>query len=250
MILKIFFSFLFYAVSFFVHAEYTLKPYLGFDIQQRNMHFKKMYGDNIFARKSLQNNVYTGLRLTENFGLEGGYQSSQKTLKNSMTLSGEYLLGQLVNPAIHVADSGFISAKTSICTQGPYLSLIRFLAFYDDKTEFMTSIGATVLTVKLHYNQVADSFMAAYSTPEDILATTLNFSSTKVIPRCMFGVQRQFSESWGLRASLVYELTGRFKQMAPKNSIDDPNNLLPGNKQLRASLRNSITYGLGVFMTF
>ncbi|MBP6104477.1 MAG: hypothetical protein KA508_05415 [Gammaproteobacteria bacterium] len=234
--------------SFCVIAEQTLVPYVGLDIQQRNMNFKKNHGDNIFSRKSLQGNFYLGCRLNKYFGLEGGYQSSQNTSKKSMISKGEIVLGQVVDDP-NLASNGFIVTETTIRTKGPHLNVIGFFPLEAGRTDFIASLGLTSLTIKAAYKQVADEFLGIYAA-EDVSATNLNFSAAHLIPRCMLGVQRQFTESLGLRASLVYELTGRFKQMAPKNAINDPDDLLPGNKQLKVSLRNTITYGLGIFMTF
>lgn len=235
-------------ISFFVSADHTFKPYIGVDMQQRNMNFVKNYGNNVFAQKSLQSNIYMGLSVSEHFGFEMGYQSSQKSSKKAMILGGEYILGQVTNPTLAIADTTpFIVTETSIRTQGPHLSGIGIFSSKDKKIDFMASLGFTLLTVKLSYKQLADSDLAGYTLP-DLLDTTRNFSSTRVIPRCMFGVQRHLTESLGLRASLVYEFTQRFQKMVSKDVSRGFQ--LPGNGALRASLRNSITYGLGVFMNF
>ncbi len=246
---RFFTGFLLVFVSFFACAEHTLNPYAGIDIQQRNMNFEKNYGNGIFSRKLLQNNLYMGLRGNEYFGLEAGYQSSQHASKTTMVLEGgEYLLGQRVNPVVTAPNvAPFILTETSIRTKGPHLSAIAFFPIQDKKTEFIASVGMTLLSVKFQYKQLADSEIGSYSLG-NIVDTTRNFSSTHVIPRGMFGVQQKLTDSLGLRASFVYENTRKFKQMLSKDVTEGLQ--LLGNHDLKASLRNSVTYGLGVFMNF
>jgi hypothetical protein len=232
-----------------VSAQQTLMPYAGIDLQQRNMALQKGYGYNVFSRKYLQNNFYMGLKLNKNFGLEGGYQSSQNSSKKSMVLLGEDLLGERVDNVGTLGAEGFVVTETSIRTKGPHLNIMGFLPLENGKTEFVASVGITALTINADYKQLADSFLLAYS-PAFVAETVRQFSSTRMIPRCMLGLQRKFSDSLGFRASFIYELTSRFKQVPFKNTLNESNDLLPGNGDLRASLRNSITYGLGVFMTF
>ncbi len=248
-LLKSLFSLFVIFFSTIVSAQHTFMPYAGIDFQQKNMNLQKGYGYNIFVRKSFQNNVYMGLRLNECFSLEGGYQSSQRMSKKSMALLGEDVLGQTVDDVANLGVDGFIVTETFIRTKGPHLNVMGFLPIPNGKTEFIASVGVASLTVKADYKQLADSDLQAYGA-DAIAQTVRHFSSTRVIPRYMFGVQRKFSDSLGLRVSFIYEFTSRFKQMVAKNPLNKPDGLLPGNGALRASLRNSITYGLGVFMTF
>ncbi len=246
--LRFFLGGVFLFCSFIISAEQALMPYVGLDMQQRNMSFKKNYGGNIYSEKSLQNNLYLGFRLNNYFGLEGGYQSSQNTSKQSTVVVGEYVFGQVVD-GLNLGVDGFIVTKTSIRTKGPHLNIIGFLPVADGGTQFITSLGITSLTLKAEYKQLADNFLGAYQ-PQYVTETTRDFLSTLVIPRYMLGVQRKFTESLGFRASFLYEFTSRFKKMVAKNPLSQSDDLLPGDGALRASLRNSITYGLGVFMNF
>jgi len=242
-------SFAFFFGSIFcMSAQASLEPYVGIDMQQRNMNFQKNYGANIFSRKLMQNNIYLGVRPIENFGLELGHQSSQNSSKTTMVLEGDYLLGQLVNPAVTAPNEiPFILTQTSIRTQGTHLNVIKFFPTKYSQTEFVAALGLTVLSVKFQYKQLADSELGSYAA-EDVLDTTRNFSSRRVIPRAMVGIQQKWTELLGFRASFVYENTRKFKQMLSKDVTEGLQ--LPGDRELKASLRNSITYGLGVFMTF
>ena len=85
-LLRLFFGLFSFCVSFFVSADHVLTPYAGVDLQQRNMNLKKNYGDNVFSRKSFQNNIYFGFRINEHFGLETGYQSSESVSMNNAWL--------------------------------------------------------------------------------------------------------------------------------------------------------------------
>lgn len=246
--LRLFFGVFIGFFSLIVFADNMLMPYAGLDIQQRNMNFKKNYGDNIFSRKSLQNNVYFGFRLDKNFGLEGGYQSSQNTSKKTMTIVGEEVLGQVISGTVLGAD-GFIINEAAIRAKGPHLNMVGFLPIEDNKTDLIASLGITALTIKAEYKQLSNNVVGVFD-PEDIIETTRYFSKTCVVPRAMFGIQRKFTESLGFRASFIYEFTSRFRQMASKNPLNESNRFLPGDGALKASLRNSITYGLGVFMNF
>ncbi len=229
------------------------QSYAGIDLQQRQIIFGKNYGKEAFAKRGFQNNVYVGYRLSDFFGLEVGYQSSQKELKTTVMTDSQYILGQWFAPDPFGVDNNFIAAETTVRMQGPHLNVIGFMPIYKDKTELIASAGITSLTVKLQYRQLnalIDSVPEGGYTAADIAKTTNIFSSKRIIPRLMMGVQHRFMESIGVRATLGYELTGRFKQMASKNPRKPASTLLPGNGALRASLRNSITYGLGVFMSF
>ncbi len=239
-------------MGFGVSAAPMFKPYVGLDILQRNMNFKQNYGDTIFARKSLQNNIYMGMKMSEHLGCELGYQSTQNTSKNSFVSNGNQILGQLAQPR-GVAFSPFVFIETTARIKGPYLGLMGFRSMHQDKTQFIASLGFSVLTAKLAYNQkqYEDPPTVGVGVPAIGIATIHRyFSSTKVVPRCMIGVQRKFTDSLGLRVSFIYEWTNRFKQMAAQNPLNQSNAFLPGNGDLIANLRNSLTYGLGIFAEF
>ncbi len=236
------------AVIFCVSAQATFDPYAGVDVQQRNMGFQKDYGSNIFHRNSMQNNIYVGLRPTENFGLELGYHRSQKPSKTTMVSGGYYLLGEFVDPPVTPPNEiPFVLTQTSIRTQGPHLNLIKFFPTRYEKTEFLAALGVTLFSVNFQYKQLADSEIGSYA-PENILDTTRNFSSKRLIPRAMFGLQQKWTDSLGFRVSFVYENTRKFKSMLPKNQSEGLQ--LLGAREPKASINNSMSYGLGVFATF
>lgn len=230
------------------------EPYAGIDLQQKGFTFAKNYGKEVFAPRSLQNNVYIGYRLNEYFGLEGGYQSTHNEVKTTHILAGQFVLGQWFAPDGTLAPLSFyLVSQTKVRMQGPHFNVAGYLPLYRDKIELMAAVGITFLTVKLMYRQLSGMNgrepLAGYG-PPDVADSTNHFSCTRVIPRLSLGIQHALSESLGVRASMVYEFTSRFKSMASKDPQNPPSVLLPGNGDLRATLRNTITYGLGLYLKF
>jgi hypothetical protein len=170
-------------------------------------------------------------------------------------LAGQFVLGQWFapDPVPFGADQYFLVAETTVRMQGPHLNVTGFLPLYRDKTELMASVGVTSLTVKLRYRQLNGTNghqpPAGYG-PLEVQETTNHFSATRVIPRLSLGIQHMVFESVGVRVSMVYDYTSRFKSVASKDPQNPPSNLLPGDGDLRASIRNTMTYGLGLFATF
>lgn len=236
-----------------VEAISVRNYYVGIDLQQRGIAFAKSYGKEAFPNRALQNNFYTGFKLNKYFGFELGYQSSQNESKTTHFEPDQFILGQWFAADPLGLTNNFIVSETKVKMRGPHLNFIGFLTIYKNKTELIASLGITSLTVKLQYKQLnglIDGIPLGCYNAADVDETTNVFSSKRVIPRFSTGIQHRFNESIGVRATLVYELTGRFKKMGSKNPRDPASDLLPGNRDLRASLKNTMTYGLGLFATF
>src|SRR5579872_3435923 len=65
-----------YGHSFWDDVRYDVRPFLGVDIQERDMDFQERFGDNIWADDFTQFDVYGGIRIFHYLGLSVGYEKS------------------------------------------------------------------------------------------------------------------------------------------------------------------------------
>jgi len=215
----------------------TPSPYVGLDAQVRYMPFKENFGKNLFKKYSPQGNIYGGLRLHENFGVELGYELNKKKSKTTDVHQGDGQLGGVVNP-----DPDVETYISKVKIKGWHFDLVGYYPvnlYGECQTDLIASVGLGVKTL------TADNDWSAYNgvpnTAAFRAAQYRSFKKRKTTFRLAAGVQQLVTENFGVRALVGWENTGRFKAI---KSIQSPN----GSSSI--SLKNTFQYSLGVYLTF
>lgn len=217
---------LLYTASVFAFVE-NVNPYFGFDLQNRNMGYKAEAAK--FFKKDLpQISLFLGSRFHDNFGVELGYQQSQKKKKDTTLNPGDINIGGEA-----VGANYQFSSKTK--TQGFYVSVQGFFPVEMISKDLCLFGGIGVTRLKIKSDRVLNSLNGVpYRRSQ-----SFSNNNSKYLMRLTGGAEYYLTSNMGFRASLVYENTSKLK---------------PGvtglNKSVVIKAKDSIIYGLGAFYKF
>jgi len=208
----------------------TLNVYVGADLQNRHMPYKSGEGSQFFKKDSLQGNLFLGLRLHENFGVELGYEQTQRKKREVTLLPGDQTLGGVVG-----ISQGF---QTRAKLAGFHLDLMGFLPLegYCKDLSLFAGIGVARLKAKLERTNVA---VGGVQFPP--VTQSFDEKNSKYVARLTAGAQYLLTENLGVRGILNYENTSRIQ---PQSTSPD------GTRVVKVKLKDSFSYGLGVFFKF
>lgn len=206
-------------------TERDFFPYIGADIQIRNTPFKQGFGDDLFKKKSMQGNFYLGLKVNKYFGFEVGHQIADKKNRDTVTSAASRL--------DQVRRAGFKETGTRQI-KGWNLNLVGFLPVsVQYKTGLIGMVGLSSLEVKL--KDVLVLPVLGIDTNRE-----MKFRQRKNVLRLGGGVQKMFSDSFGVRTTVIWENTSRFNNITQNYA----------GKTYTAKLKDSWTYGIGAFVMF
>jgi hypothetical protein len=219
-------------------AEFlNAQPYGGFDLQWRRQPFQQGLGKNLFKKNVPQDNVYLGIQFFDSFGLEGGYESSFSKSKLVTIPPGGNELGFTIPSIPPNYEQHSFKSKL----YGWHISMIGFTPYVleNQKMRFFAAVGLSNKRVKL-----IDQSLALNGTPLDqtiIDASTRTLQKRKCLARLSGGVQYLINPTVGVRGIAVWENAQQFKNL---KSLENPTG------DTTASLRNSVSLGLGIFANF
>lgn len=209
-------------------TERAFAPYVGGDIQIRNMPFKQGFGYDLFKKESLQGNFYLGFKVNKYVGFEIGHQVANKKTRNASTTSTVRLSQGQAFPGAIPGQMGTRQIK------GWNLNVIGFLPVSSEYKMSMIGIaGLSALEAKLKYTLIQT--LGAQSVMRQI-----EFKQRKNVLRLGGGIQKMFSDSFGVRATVVWENTSRFNNITQNDAL----------RSYTAKLKDSWTYGIGAFVMF
>lgn len=216
-----------------VESKWHFKPYVGIDIERRELNFERGFGDNLFKHYYNQGNLYLGLRIHEYFGIEGGYEAVNRTSHRLGLHPGALLAGGTVPIIINANDIDIYNSTAKL--QGSYIDCIGFFPISEKYK--LTLIGmAGIARLK------AQCVITLLSIETDFGSIELRESNVllkkKNILRFGFGLQHMIKQNIGIRAMLKWENTNKFQIKNPENSIQT------------IKMKNSFFYSLGTFVTF
>lgn len=202
----------------------NLGPYLGFDLELRDMGFKQGYGDKVFEKQYPQANLFVGLMFNEFFGIELGYEKTLKRSRNSSFTGGDVVLGNIATSGT----SGKFQSHGEL--YGPN---INFMGVYKPceayPLEIFGSIGGSYLTAKFDRN-----LFEFNDGPASLLRT---FEQDKALWRIAIGLQYVIADCIGVRTSLKWENTSQMRLYTRE--------LLANPPQIK--LKDSLIFGLGFY---
>lgn len=206
-----------------------ITPYAGADAEWRHLDFKRGFGDNTFRHDYPQGNLYVGLKLNCYFGVEAGYEATERKTRTTTFFPGTVVNGLPIGaPTIsqQIASTGQIT--------GHHASLLGFYPLCDAyKLTLLGSVG---------FARLQGKFLSATISRNGVPVMEFsNFIQRKGVLRVGGGLQHMIATDWGVRAMLKWENTNRFKNIGAEA-------IAAGVPRLK--LKNSLIYSLGVFYKF
>lgn len=216
------------AKAFF--CDWDFSPYVGADIQRRHLSFPTNNGSNVFKKNARQGNVYLGTKFNNCLGLEVGYENTAKTSRNVRLVTGQFEVGG--------APLGLAFQDTYGATRlyGWHIDLMGYyplLSCYP--LELVGSVGLARLKAKLISTALVDEVAPVVFNP------SRNFVQKRTVARITGGLQYTFPNCMGIRATVGFENTNRFKHITARETAD-PN--------VFATMKNSFIYSIGGFVYF
>lgn len=206
-----------------------VEPYVGIDFQNRHMDFHKNEGSQFFKKNSLQGDLFLGVKLHENFGVELGYEQSQRKKRNVSVNAGEANLGGTTFGA-----NGTYQSQSKV--QGFHLDAVGFMpidSVAKDVTLF-AKVGIAKLKAKLKRDLTSINGNPTSS------VDVFNQKDSKYVLRLAAGAQYLITPNVGVRGSVGFEKTSNLQ----------PYFLTTTGQKRTVKFKNSFIYGLGVFYKF
>jgi len=215
-----------------VHAEnqWGLTPYVGADIQSRHMNWGKNLGDNLFAHHAMQGNIYFGVKFSEYFGVEGGYESSAKKTRTVTASPGDVLTGT----PLPGASLNQFSMTSRI--SGPHISAVGSVSLSDlHRLKLSGLVGIASLKSSLSRQKIGSTTFGVFA---PFPGTPVPFVKRKNVLRLGAALEHMLTDTWGVRGSVIWENTNKLKSYA-QNGFSGV-----------AQAKNSFACGLGAFISF
>jgi hypothetical protein len=204
-------------------------PYVGFDIQERHMQYKRGFGDNMLKSTAPQGNIYAGIKLKDSLALEIGFEAT-RTRSRTVTLhDGDVAAGvpivALTSPAVF---------RSIAKVRGPHIDIVGFHGFaVDPAFKLLGSIGMGVFRGSFERTTLQYG-------PSAISGTCRTLSKNKAVLRLLGGMQYMFGEHIGARLTVGWTNTTR---VAAKSCDNCPTTLTFKPK-------NTVSYGAGLLWVF
>jgi hypothetical protein len=114
-------------------------PYLGLDVQQRFMGFRRGYGDSTLHKVLPQSNIHLGFRVNKYFAIEAGYEETFKSKRKVTLETGDLACGTPIQEM-----TAPVTFQSKIKIQGVHVSLAVFYPLTEN-LELFSSFGFSVL---------------------------------------------------------------------------------------------------------
>lgn len=203
-------------------------PYVGADVQIRQMSYKSQFGRNQMHRAHYQGHVYGGIQMHENFAAEFGFETTATRTQDATLITGDSINGRELPENLSPIE---LHSRSKI--KGHHLDVVGFLPLgFSEKTKLIGGFGMANMkgTVQMTVKRAAGV--------EYDLGRSL--SIRKTIPRLMAGIEHLFNNRFSGRATVNWMGTSH---MVIKN--DDG-----GLNEIHFKPKNSLTFGAGVVFHF
>lgn len=166
------------------------RHYIGIDAQVRHMRFHEDFGGSTLKSFSSQGNVYFGLMLMENVGIEVGYEETENSSRIETLNAGQYGAGAMIQPAFSPA-----VIKSTIKIQGPHAGLVFFYPTSIHNLDIFFSAGLSFLKGA----STRETMYVLGNVPRFVKRTMV---ARRKVPRLALGVQYEISDRTSIRGSV------------------------------------------------
>ena len=236
--------------SFFSGVNWQIEPYVGADAAIRNMRYKDE-PTHPFQEHLNTFQPFVGLRLHQYFGIEAGYQQSQKGTKERFFNKNEmpmFFGGQ----ALLLSDGGVtdfnLDLLTSNTTKGWNVGVVGFYPIVRDKTDLFVKLAYTNLSNDITFRFIlrdpTDTSFPEYHVLHDKTGMT----------SLTLGVKQQFTHHLGGRFFVNMDRTSRlhYENSGLKLGELVKGQIVESNRESGIFIRphNSWTMGVGMFYSW
>ena len=166
-------------------------PYVGADLQERQMNYKRGYGNNLVKNTAIQGNFYAGMKMRENTSVEFGYEVTKTKSRLATLGTGDLSAGSIVPPL--ASPSVFRSSAT---VKGPHLNFVGFHGFAKNpEFKLFGSIGAGVFRASFQRDTLHMGASGASGTSRVL-------SRNKFVVRLTGGAQYMLNKHLGARLGI------------------------------------------------
>lgn len=234
-----------------VDLDLALTPYLGIDAQMRHMGFDKNFGGNVLKKRQPQGNVFLGLKYRECVAVEFGYEFTRTQRRARRYDVGNSVFGQTFLPV----PLGFSSTQESHVSSKLYGWNINLVGFFpilcgENNLQLVGSIGMARLKSKTR-----DAFISTVTEPDRFSDPLIfpnatqtitdfdrfHYKRRKTVLRLGTGLQHMMSDCLGIRALINWEHTDKIKARGRNVTT----HMVSPRK---TKLKNSVNYGIGIFI--
>ena len=209
----------------------SLRPYAGVDLQRRHMGMEQAFGGNIWDRNFNQLDLFGGVRFLEYFGLNAGYEFTERKVRNNVLNVGDTRLGSVLT-----AGDGILSERGKNKINAWHVDFMGFLPICPRyHVELLGSVGLARAHLKMQEIIYAQNGILANN------PVVRNYSEKRTLARASLGVQTIMFDHLGVRLSGTWEDTSRFKNLKPIENR---------SATTLAKVQDSIIYGLGIFYIY
>lgn len=233
-------------------SDWGVSPLIGVDTEIRHTPFRKHYGGDLFKKNYFEGNLYAGLRFLDYLGLELGYERISRKSSSSVSGPGS------VEFNLRVPQNTIRYSVNTFKIHGPHVDLVGYFPFCicDEKFDFLASVGAVNLTASFIHQPTGEDFTATSLNRREIHRLRAEFKKRKTVLKAKVGFQYWMIDHAGVRATIGYENTSRLNHIAPKHWVDGHAHHHASHAHhlthalLRAGLKDTILYSLGIFWQF
>lgn len=217
-----------------VSWELNLVPYIGLAAQGLHVGLPSNYGGNIFKTSFPQTNAFLGLRFSDYFGIEGGYETTNSKEQTTALPAGSIIMGNA--PLTTNGNLSPILQSSKAQIKDWHLSFVAYAPISDQHPfKLLLNLGASGVKVSYFTYKIADPTNSTFN----VFQSIGSFSGKKVVLKAGAGAQYLFSSSLGMRLTANWINTSRFATLTSKQ-----------NRNNKIQLKNAWNFGLGLFAEF
>lgn len=251
----------FFKDGFLSEVNWQVEPYIGADAMTRVMRYKNE-PTHPFQEHLDTFQPFVGVRLHKYFGIEAGYQKSEKGTKERFFNPNEtpsFFGGgpmRLQDPAPFFAH---LDINTTTSVKGWNVGVVGFYPICKDKTELFAKIAYSDLSLDTEYR--FNATIHPNPLPQDLGFAGIDYGhlhdSTSLI-NLTIGLKQAFSRNLAGRVFVNFDRTSRLRLDSTTTIIEQLNNGIavlggvPIERSNTISIRphNSWSFGVGLFYTW
>ena len=202
--------------SFFSGVNWQIEPYVGADAAIRNMRYKDE-PTHPFQEHLNTFQPFVGLRLHQYFGIEAGYQQSQKGTKQRFFNENEKPMlfgGQALSVIDNVPNPYSLDMRTTNTVRGWNVGFLGFYPIIKDKTELFGKIGYSNINLDTEYN------LSIFDSNQQVVNDYGHLHDSTGMLNIGAGIKHAFSRQVGGRFVVNYDRTGRLHLDSRTKLID------------------------------
>lgn len=241
----------FSTMGYALQGTYNIDAYSGVDTKIRRMEFKKNFGNKVFKDPFYTSlNIFVGCKMNQYFGIEAGYESSDKKFSSKRGKNGSSLFGYNLIDNIQGLDNitNLFNSRSKI--SGFNINLMGFAPINDERNiNLIGSVGLANLRSKTVFDlfEICEKNIVL-DDQDNINVQTFShirsiYKNRIVTVSINTGIQYLANQNFGIRALVGWENTDKIKIQGKDRETGKKVNEY-------AKFKDSITYRIGFFIPF